>query len=317
MVRLYSGLTGQVVADRPSRTFDILRGTRQGDPMSSALFNAVLELVMRPLLVEWRRQRRGIKIGEAYLHNLRFADDVLIIGKSRADVRHMLLDLSKAAAKVGLKLHMGKTNILSNVELRKGVLAQPRVQIGAESVEVLPYNSSVTYLGRLVSFCEFQDTEIKHRINRGWAAFATFRSVLCCRHYALRSRLRLFESVVTPVVLYGSGCWTMTVFRENYISTARRTMLRKIVGTSRLTDADGQKEPWHCWIIRATDKAEKHAADVGLTSWIEQQKTRRRNLAERISKGPGYRWSLQVLHWQPVGFRRVGRPCKRWEDDAQ
>ena len=202
-------------------------------------------------------------------------------------MRYILVDLSRAAAQVGLKLHMGKTKILSNVALRKGVLAQPRIQIGMDWVEVLPYNGSVTYLGRFVSFCDFHDVEMKHRINRGWAVFANFRAVLCCRHYPLRSRLRLFESVITPVVLCGSACWTMTALLESYISTVRRTMLRKIVGAARLTHVDGEKEPWHCWIIRVTEKGEKHAADVGLISWIEQQKLRRKSLAMRISKGPG------------------------------
>eukprot|EP00959_Pyramimonas_sp_CCMP1952_P154869 3240210-Pyramimonas_sp.AAC.1 len=40
---LYSGQSGRVRTDRMSKEFDILRGTKQGDPLSSLLFNAVLE----------------------------------------------------------------------------------------------------------------------------------------------------------------------------------------------------------------------------------------------------------------------------------
>ena len=133
----------------------------------------------------------------------------------------MLHDLSQAAAEVGLKLYMGKTKILSNVEVRNGNLAQPRVQVGTDYLEVIPYDAIITYLGRAVSFHGFHDTEINNRISRGWAAFAKFRDVLYCRHYAIRSRLRLFESVINPVVLCAPGCWTMTATREHVLSTKR------------------------------------------------------------------------------------------------
>ena len=44
--RLYTRQTGQVVSDCHSRTFVLGRGTKQGDPMSSTIFNAVLESLM-------------------------------------------------------------------------------------------------------------------------------------------------------------------------------------------------------------------------------------------------------------------------------
>ena len=48
------------------------------------------------------------------LQNLRFADDVLLIGNSLLEVTNMLKDVAEQAGMVGLQLHMGKTQILSN-----------------------------------------------------------------------------------------------------------------------------------------------------------------------------------------------------------
>ena len=81
--RLYCGQKAQVQCDVMSRSFYIQRGTKQGDPISPVLFNAVLEKVMRLLKDKWRREGKGIKVGSAaddFLQNLRCADDLSILG---------------------------------------------------------------------------------------------------------------------------------------------------------------------------------------------------------------------------------------------
>ena len=55
--RLYSSQSGLVTAGASSRDFPILRGSRQGDPISPILFNAVLEMIMRPCIAEWNRKQ--------------------------------------------------------------------------------------------------------------------------------------------------------------------------------------------------------------------------------------------------------------------
>ena len=47
--RLYKGQTGQVITDKLSKIFDITRGVKQGDPLSTLLFNALLEKIFRPM----------------------------------------------------------------------------------------------------------------------------------------------------------------------------------------------------------------------------------------------------------------------------
>lgn len=89
----------------------------------------------------------------------------------------MLVDLSVEANKVGLKLHMGTTKILSNVFPCRGVQSQRYVTVLHEQVEVLLYGGTTPYLGRQVCLNEFHDTEIRHRINKGWTAFGKYNSV--------------------------------------------------------------------------------------------------------------------------------------------
>ena len=53
---LYDGQTGKVRTDVFSKTFNISRGAKQGDPLSSLLFNALLESTMRKLKHQWNQK---------------------------------------------------------------------------------------------------------------------------------------------------------------------------------------------------------------------------------------------------------------------
>ena len=190
--------------------------------------------------------------------------------------------MSIEASRVGLKLHMSKTKILSNMNPRRGVLTQSSVKISGQEVVALRHSESTMYLGRQICFNDFHDTEIRHLLNRGWAAFGKHGAALCGRHYPLRSRLRLFVAVVTATVLYGSGTRTMTVERERLLSTTYRKMLRKMIGTPRRylkNNADDvDEEPWVEWIIRATAIAETQMDKLGFTSWVLAQRAHKQNL---------------------------------------
>ena len=139
LVRLYDGQRGAVKTDVDSKWFGIERSTKQGDPISTDLFNAVLEGVMEPLKRRWATNGCGIYVGadadgqvegqEAYLTNLRFADDVMLVARSLPQAERMLRDLAEAAAEKGLELHMGKTKILSNCKIRRGLNAKTSVDI--------------------------------------------------------------------------------------------------------------------------------------------------------------------------------------------
>jgi len=227
----------------------------------------------------------------------------------------MLQDLSLEAAKVGLKLHMGKTKILSSRQERHGCLAQRNVEVLGEKIEVLSASEGTIYLGRFLNFERFHDAELDNRINRGWAAFAKIRRGLSDKHYPLAHRLKLFDATVSATVLYGSGTWVMTKSREQRLRTNMRRMLRKIHGCPRKVLEDGSEEQWVDWIIRATHAVEEKMTCCNIPHWPEGQRSRRRHLEKKILESSDGRWSKRLLEWEPRGgFRRVGRPHTRWTD---
>ena len=46
--------------------------------------------------------------------NMRFADDVLLFASSKEQLQKLLCEFKRSSEKVGLRIHPGKTKILSN-----------------------------------------------------------------------------------------------------------------------------------------------------------------------------------------------------------
>ena len=124
LIKLYEDQVATVAAGTESRTFSLNRGVKQGDPISSLLFIAVMEAIFRKLKARWGKLNErqsgdyyGIVVDDpsAPLTNLRFADDVLLLARNKSDVGRMIRDLSSFASEYGLKIHMGKTAVMTNV----------------------------------------------------------------------------------------------------------------------------------------------------------------------------------------------------------
>ena len=141
-----------------------------------------------------------------------------------------------------------------------------------------------------------------------------YKLVLCNRRLIFRSRYRLFESFVTPCILYGCGVWTLTAESERLLRTTRCRTLSWMVGFRR-----GPDETWVEYMKRSTSKSEELAASCGAADWVTMQRTKKWKLAERTASQTDGRWNHRLFSWKPwfrvAPHRDVGRPCKRWDDD--
>jgi len=239
--KLYDNQTATVRTDRTSRLFNIERGMKQGDPLSSLLFNAVSEHIMRRIKVKWATANKGLPLhphmsAANTLTNLRFADDILLVATSLTDISSMLADLSTEAQTAGLRLHPDKTKILHNgaqpTDTRRRRTPN-NVQVLDMTIEILPTYASTKYLGRKLSFSNPHRTEIENRISQAWKKFYTLKQELTGPRYNLTDRLRLFHGTVTPTILYGCEAWTTTTELENRLKRVQRQMLRMILHAPR------------------------------------------------------------------------------------
>ena len=116
--KIYRDQKASVQTDEESEIFDIQKGSKQGDPMSSLLFNTVLQYSLKDEIQRWQKKKgMGIYLSDHdrdCLTNLRFADDVMLFATSKEQLRNMMYEFKKATEKVGLRIHPDKTKILSN-----------------------------------------------------------------------------------------------------------------------------------------------------------------------------------------------------------
>ena len=229
---LYSHQEGTVLTDKESDIFPIKRGTKQGDPLSSLLFNTVLQFSLENDLKRWQEKQNGIRLSdkkEDCLTNLRFADDVLLLSTSLEKLRDMICEFKASTEAVGLGIHPDKTKILSNQDKEKA----KEITVDNIKIEVLAKGDSARYLGQKITFEEQETEKIQNRLKAAWAAFDKHRQELTSEDYRLCHRLRLFNVVITPTLTYASGTWTLSQQHEKMTTTAQRKMLRLIVQTKR------------------------------------------------------------------------------------
>jgi hypothetical protein len=243
----------------------------------------------------------------------------------------MLTDLEAAASKMGLKLHPDKTKVLTSTTKKTGRGKDEFIVFGDMQVSILPVSGCVKYLGRQLCFESSQEIELKHRLRCGWGKFMANKQELTSKHHSLHDRLKLFDAVVAPTVLYavGTSTWALTKPQEHILRTCQRRMLRMILGAGRrrLPDddagsGDSEKdvdscageasatyedsmgdeellEPWEDWIKRCTHKIEDLARKVNVHCWVSQARSAKWKLAHRIFNHSSDRWTYKSLFWDP------------------
>ena len=103
--RIYENGYEEVFFRNQGNAIPIRRSVRQGNIISPKLFTPCLVHIFRKL--NW--SDRGISIHGRKLNNLRFADDVALIGEDPQEIEECLNDLEAESKKVGLKMNMEKT----------------------------------------------------------------------------------------------------------------------------------------------------------------------------------------------------------------
>ena len=100
--------TGQGTTD----WFQIGKGVHQGCTLSPCLFNLYAEYIMRNTGLD--EAQAGIKVPGRNINNLRYADDTTLRADSAEELKSLLMKVKEESEKVGLKLNIQKTKIMTS-----------------------------------------------------------------------------------------------------------------------------------------------------------------------------------------------------------
>ncbi|KAJ4432361.1 hypothetical protein ANN_20980 [Periplaneta americana] len=119
--------------------------------------------------------------------------------------------------------------------------------------------------------------------------------------------VRIYKTVILPVVLSGCETWTLTLREEHRLRVFENKVLRKISGAKR----DEVTGEW-----RKLHNIELHAL-YSSPDIIRNIKSRRLRWAGHVARMDESRNAYRVLVGRPEGQRPLGRPRRRWEDNIK
>ena len=110
---LYTGQEATVkIGHETTDWFQIGKGVCQGYILLPCLFNLHAEYIMRNTGL--KEAQAEIKIARRNINNLRYADDTTLMSESEEELKSLLMKVKVESEKVGLKLNIQKTKIMSS-----------------------------------------------------------------------------------------------------------------------------------------------------------------------------------------------------------
>ena len=106
------------------------------------------------------------------------------------------------AQKVGLKINANKTKVMTT-----GCGEKSSIRVQGQAVENF---QQFVNLGSIVDQQGGTDADVKSRINKARRAFASLKPIWNSSKISRRTKLRLFNSNVKSVQLYGSEAWKIS-----------------------------------------------------------------------------------------------------------
>jgi hypothetical protein len=93
--------------------------------------------------------------------------------------------------------------------------------------------SQFKYLGTTVTNQNLIQEEIKRRFNSGNACYRSVQNLLSSRQLSKNVRIRIYKTIILPLVLYGCETWSLTLREEHRLRVFENRVLWRIFGPKR------------------------------------------------------------------------------------
>ena len=142
---------------------------------------------------------KSFTIARRNINNLRYADDTTLMAESEEELKSLLMKVKEESEKVGLKLNIQKTKIMSSGTITSW-------QIDGETLETV---AEFIFLGSKITADGDCSHEIKRRLLLRRKVMTNVDSILKSRDITMSTKVHLVKAMVFPVVMYGCESWTI------------------------------------------------------------------------------------------------------------
>jgi len=163
------------------------------------------------------------------------------------------------------------------------------------------------YLGTTLTNQNPIPKEIKSRLRSGNACYYSVQNLLPSRLLSKNLEIKIYRTIILPVVLYGRETWSLTLREERKLRVFENMVLRRIFGPRR-DEVTGE------WRRLHNEELNDLYSSPNIVRVI---KSRRVRWAGHVARMGEERGVYRVLVGKPEGKRPLGRPRRRWVDNIR
>ena len=160
---------------------------------------------------------------------LAYADDVNILGGSIDTLKENPETLVAANRETGLEVSTDKTKYMV-MSRDQNAGRNHSVRIDNSTFERM---GEFKYLGTIFTNQNSIPEEIKSRLRSGNACYHSVQNILSSRLLSKNLKIKIYRTIILPVVLYGCETWSLTLREERKQSVFENMVLRRIFGPRR------------------------------------------------------------------------------------
>ena len=229
------------------------------------------------------------------INNLRFADDIAFLPNDQSELQQQISQLHSTSTRFGLRISTSKTEV-------QCISRHPHALKISVGVVELNQVENFTYLGGVISQDARCEQDIRRRINLTTGVASSLHTVWNERDISLKTKVRVYETLVLSVLLYNAETWTMKAADDSRVRAFEMSVLRRICGVSL-------RDKWRNSDIKAHLETE---SDV-----VEKIRRRRLSYFGHVNRMKPDRIPLRMLNSRLHGYRPRGRPRRKWLDTIE
>lgn len=262
-------------------------GIRQGDSLSPQLFNMIMDDIIEEL-----KTTKGYKLTTGEIKIICYADDAVIMAESEDDLQRLLFKFHTKAKKLNMEISTPKTKtlVISKEPIRCKLVVEDRPVEQVMAVE---------YLGVRITSNQDRNRETREQTSKAARISGALRDIIWNnRHMRMETKIRIYKSVIRPIMTYGIETRADNQVTKNALRTAEMKILRNALG----------------FTLRDRKRNEEIRNICGVQDIVRWGRNRRRLWNSHVDRMNEERIAKIARDGTPGTRRPIGRPPKRWRD---
>ena len=136
------------------------------------------------------------------LNSLRYVDDIDLIADTEVHFQQLMNRVDGSSRRMGLRINTGETKTMTIGKQHEDI----QIKLGGEVLEQV---TKFVYLGGTLTEDGGCTEDIRRRFELACAAFGKLDKMRRTESISLNTKMKLYWTLVLPVLMYGSECWTL------------------------------------------------------------------------------------------------------------